>query len=287
MPELPEVETIKRGLQKNIVGKTISDFDCNWKKILNEPLAEYKKIVKGLKIEEVKRRAKMVILDLSKGWNILIHLKLTGQLVFGSKTRCVVGGHPIREGFDCLPNKFTHATFTFTDKSHLYFNDIRKFGWLHLLTDSKLEKEIEEMKLGIEPFDKNFTLDYLKNLLKKRPNLKIKEFLMDQSLIAGLGNIYSDEVDFYAHVRPMRPVKTLSEKEIGLIYKGIKKILTASIKAQGTTFSNYRNAEGEAGAYSKQLKVYGKWGEACSCGGKILRVKIGGRSASYCPKCQK
>lgn len=287
MPELPEVETIRRGLQKNIVGKTISDFDCNWKKMLNKPLENYKKLLKGLKIEKVQRRAKMTILDLSKGWHVLIHLKMTGQLVFGSKTRCVVGGHPIHEGFDCLPNKFTHATFIFTDKSHLYFNDIRKFGWLHLLTTADLEKEIEKMQLGIEPFDKKFTLGYLKTLLAKRPNLKIKQFLMDQSLISGLGNIYSDEVDFFAHVRPMRQVKTLSEKEISLIYKGIKKILTASINAQGTTFSNYRNAEGETGAYYKQLKVYGKWGESCPCGGKIVRVKFGGRSASYCPKCQK
>ncbi|MBN1326168.1 bifunctional DNA-formamidopyrimidine glycosylase/DNA-(apurinic or apyrimidinic site) lyase [Candidatus Falkowbacteria bacterium] len=287
MPELPEVETIKRGLEKNIVGKTISDFDCNWRKIINKPLAAYKKILKDLKIESVNRRAKMIILNLSKSWNLLIHLKMTGQLVYGSKTKCLVGGHPIVEGYDCLPNKFTHATITFTDKSHLYFNDIRKFGWMHLLTDSELEKEIAEMKLGIEPFDKNLTLDYFKSLFKKRPNLKIKQFLMDQSLIAGLGNIYSDEVDFYAHVRPMRTVKSLSEKEINLIYKGIKKILIASIKAQGTTFSNYRNAEGEAGAYSKQLRVYGKWGEDCLCGGKILRAKIGGRSASYCPKCQK
>lgn len=287
MPELPEVETIKRGLEKNIVGKTISDFDCNWKKMINLPLSQFKKILKGLKIIAVKRRAKMTILKLSNNWNVLIHLKMTGQLVYGSKTKCVVGGHPIEAGYDCLPNKFTHATFYFSDKSHLYFNDIRKFGWLHLLTNLELEKEIDKMKLGIEPFDKKFTLDYLKTLLKKRPNLKIKQFLMDQSLISGLGNIYSDEVDFYAHVRPMRQVKTLTDKEINSIYLGIKKILTASIKAQGTTFSNYRNAEGEAGAYSKKLMVYGKWGEDCPCGGKILRVKIGGRSASYCPKCQK
>jgi len=155
------------------------------------------------------------------------------------------------------------------------------------LTDSELKNEIQKMKLGMEPFDKNFTLAYLKTLFKKRPNLKIKEFLMNQSLISGLGNIYSDEVDFFARIRPMRQVKTLTEKEISLIYSGIKKILTASIKAQGTTFSNYRNAEGEAGAYSKQLKVYGKWGEPCPCGGKIIRAKISGRSASYCPRCQK
>ncbi len=287
MPELPEVETIKRGLQKNIVGKTISDFDCNWNKMLNKPLANYRKILKGLKIKKVRRRAKMIELNLSKGWNVLIHLKMTGQLVFGSKTRCVVGGHPIKEGYECLPNKFTHANFTFTDNSHLYFNDVRKFGWVRLYNDLQLAKAMTDFKLGPEPLSKDFSLNYLITRIKKRPNVKIKQFLMDSQNVTGIGNIYSDEVDFFAHVRPMRAVKTLSEKEISLIYKGIEKILTASVKAQGTTFSNYRNANGEVGAYSKQLKVYGKWGEKCSCGGKIVRVKIGGRSSSYCPKCQK
>jgi len=295
MPELPEVETIKRGLEKNIVGKTIANFDCNWQKMLNYKIADCRLRIKGLKIEGVKRRAKMVLLDLSKGWNVLIHLKLTGQLVYGSKVKCLVGGHPIKEGFECLPNKFTHATFTFSDKSHLFFNDIRKFGWVRLYNDSDLQKEIEKMKLGIEPLSKEFTLEFLKQKLLKRPNLKIKQFLMDQTIIAGLGNIYSDEVCFYAKVRPNRAVKSLTDKESNLIYKGIKKILTDSIKAQGTTFSNYRNAQGEAGAYSKQLKVYGRYGEKCLsadkagkvCGTIIQRVKIGGRTSSYCPKCQK
>jgi len=288
MPELPEVETIKRGLEKNIVGKIIADFDCDWHKMINRPLTKYQQIIKGLKIIGLKRRAKMLIFDLSRSWHILIHLKMTGQLVYGSKVKCLVGGHPIKEGFECLPNKFTHATFTFTDKSHLYFNDIRKFGWLRLYNDSDLQKEIEKMKLGVEPLANEFTLDFLRDKMKKRPNNKLKQFLMDQTIIAGLGNIYSDEVDFYARVRPTRQVKTLNEKEIGLIYKGIKKILTDSVKAQGTTFSNYRNANGEAGAYSTQLKVYGRYGEKCKvCGGIIKRMKFGGRSSSYCPKDQK
>ncbi len=288
MPELPEVETIKRGLERNITGKVIIDFNSVWSKNINKTLPDYKKIIKGLKIEAVKRRAKMLILDLSKGWNILIHLKLTGQLVYGSKTKCLVGGHPIEEGYDCLPNKFTHASFTFSDKSHLYFNDIRKFGWLHLYTDEELKKEFEKMKLGVEPLSKEFTLNYLKQILKKKPKYKIKQFLLDQSLIAGLGNIYSDEVCFYAKVRPDRLVNSLKEKEIKLIYQGIKKILLASIKAQGTTFSNYRNANGETGSYSKKLMVYGRYGEKCKvCHTEIKKMKIAGRTSSYCPKCQK
>jgi len=287
MPELPEVETIKRGLEKGVVGKTISDFDCDWKKMINKTFNEYRKILRGLKIIAVRRRAKMLIIDLSKDWHFLIHLKMTGQLVYAGKIKCVVGGHPIEQGYDCLPNKFTHSTISFTDKSHLYFNDIRKFGWIRLFTTAQLDKQFEDMKLGVEPLSPEFTVKYLKNLILKRPNNQIKKFLMDSSIVVGVGNIYSDEVCFYARVKPTRKVKDLTDREISLIYKGIRSILTASIKAQGTTFRDFRNADGEAGGYSKKLKVYGKYGEKCQCGGKIEKIKIGGRTSSYCPKCQR
>jgi formamidopyrimidine-DNA glycosylase len=287
MPELPEVETIKRGLEKSVVGKTISDFDCNWHKMINKDLSLYKKILKGLKLVGVRRRAKMLILDLTKDWHFLIHLKMTGQLVYSDKVKCVVGGHPIEQGYSCLPNKFTHTTISFTDKSHLYFNDIRKFGWIRLFTTEQLDKQFEDMKLGLEPLSSEFTIKYLKEWMQKRPNNPIKKFLMDSAVVVGVGNIYSDEVCFYARVKPMRKVKDLTEKEVGLIYKGIRSILEASIKAQGTTFRDFRNADGEAGGYSKKLKVYGKYGEKCSCGGKIERIVIAGRSSSFCPMCQK
>ena len=288
MPELPEVETIKRGLEKSIVGKTISDFDCDWHKMVNYKIADYRLRIKGLKVICLRRRAKMLIVDLSRSWHILIHLKMTGQLVYGSKVKCLVGGHPIKQGFECLPNKFTHATFTFTDKSHLYFNDIRKFGWLRLYDTEELLEQLDKLQLGPEPLDSEFTLEYLKSAMSKRPNNKIKQFLMDNKIVVGVGNIYSDEVCFFARVRPDRRIKTLADKEIKLIYQGIKKILIASIKAQGTTFSNYRNANGEAGAYSKQLKVYGRYGEKCKvCGTIIKKMTIGGRTSSYCHKDQK
>ncbi len=288
MPELPEVETIKKGLEKNIIAKIIIDFDCDWPKAINYPLKKYKEQIKGLKIEDVRRRAKMIILDLSKSWNILIHLKLTGQLVYSNQKKCLIGGHPIKEGYDCLPNRFTHAIFTFKDKSHLYFNDVRKFGWLRLLNDQELENELQKLKLGPEPLSKEFTLEYFRQALKNKPKSKIKQFLMDLQNVVGIGNIYSDEICFFAKVRPARLVKTLTKKEVNLIYKGIKKILNDSIKAQGTTFSNYRNVNGDAGAYSDKLKVYGRYGENCKvCQAKIKKIKIGGRTSSFCPKCQK
>jgi len=288
MPELPEVETIKRGLSKSIVGKTIKDFDCNWLKMINYPLPEYKALIKGLKVIKVQRRAKMIIIKLSKGLNVMIHLKMTGQLVYSSKLKSVVGGHPIEQGFDCLPNKFTHAIFKFSDKSNLYFNDVRKFGWLRLFTDQELESELSKLNLGPEPLSAKFTLDYLQTRIKQRPNSKIKQFLMDPKNVVGIGNIYSDEICFFAKIRPNRLVKSLKNKEIELIYKGIIKILKASIKAKGTTFRDYRNADGQTGNFIKQLKVYGRYGQNCYRSNNIIKkIKIAGRTSSYCSKCQK
>lgn len=288
MPELPEVETIKKGLAVNIVGKAITDFSCDWLKMINLPVAEYKAKIRNKKVICIKRRAKMLIISLSNGWNILVHLKMTGQLVYSDKVKCVVGGHPIEEGYECLPNKFTHAIFNFKDNSHLYYNDVRKFGWLRLYTDEQLDTELQRLELGPEPLAKEFTFEYWQSVIKKRPNYKIKQFLMDNKIVVGVGNIYSDEVCFFAQVRPDRRVKTLKQKEITLLYKGIKKILIDSIKAQGTTFSNYRSADGETGNYYDKLKVYGRFGERCKrCRTEILKIKLGARTSSYCPKCQK
>jgi len=288
MPELPEVETIRRGLVKNITGKTIKDFNCDWLKMINKSLSTYKKIIIGLKIQDVKRRSKMLIIDLTEDWNILIHLKMTGQLVYQSADKCLIGGHPIKQGFSCLPNKFTHANFSFTDKSQLYFNDIRKFGWLRLYTNKQLVQEIESLKLGPEPLTKAFTFEYLLETITRKPKSKIKQFLMDLHNVVGIGNIYSDEVCYYAKVKPDRLNNSLTEKEIRLIYQGIKKILTQAIKLQGTTFNTYRNSQGEAGTYVKKLKVYGRYGQKCKiCQQEIKKTKIAGRTSSYCNKCQK
>ena len=272
MPELPEVETVKRGLANSIVGKTITDFSCDWPKMINKPVAKYKQTSKGLKVLSVERRAKMLIIKLSKGLNILVHLKMTGQLVYHGKA-----------------NKFTHATFTFTDHSQLYYNDVRKFGWLRIYTDKELTDIIQGMKLGPEPLSTEFTLKYLQELAKTgKSRSRVKQFLMDNQNLVGVGNIYSDEVCFYAGINPARPVKKLTNQEIKKIYEGIKKILTAAIKAEGTTVSDFRTAEGEAGGYSKYLKVYQRFGQKCyRCKGKVARMKMGGRTAHYCPVCQK
>jgi len=288
MPELPEVETIKKGLEKKIVNKKIIDFDCDWQKMINYPLAEYKNIIKCLTINNLRRRAKMLIIDLSNDWHILIHLKMTGQLVYKTAKQCLIGGHPIKAGFECLPNKFTHAQFKLSDRSYLFFNDVRKFGWLKLYKTAELNQYINSLHLGPEPLQSEFSLQYLKIKIKARPKVKIKQFLMDNKMVVGVGNIYSDEVCFFAGVKPTRLNKNLTNKQIELIHQGIKNILKQSIKAQGTTFNNYRNSDGKSGNFSKMLKVYGRAGLSCyKSKDKLIKIKIGGRSSTYCPSCQK
>jgi len=283
MPELPEVETVKKGLEKAIVGKKIADYSCDTPKMTNFSLNK----VKGLKVIGVRRRAKMLIIDLSADHHILVHLKMTGQLVYRSKKQCLIGGHQIEKSCESLPNKFTHATFTFSDGTFLYYNDIRKFGWVRLYTKEQLAKVFEQMGMGPEPLSKDFTIDYLRQRIRQRPRNRVKQFIMDNKILVGVGNIYSDEVCYYAKVRPDRRVETLTDKEIKLIHSGIAKILKAAIEAQGTTFSNYVNADGEAGAYTKKLKVYGRYGETCfKCRGIVARMKIGGRTSSFCVHCQ-
>jgi len=277
MPELPEVETVKRGLEKVLVGKKIVDFVSDWHKATNKPVKEYKRILKGLKIVGVRRRARMIILDLSKDWKIFIHLKMTGQLVFRDKKN--------REN---LPNKFTHAIFTFSDGSNLYFNDVRKFGWVRLYSGAELDHAIKRLNLGPEPLTKDFSIAYWWEMMRKRPRSKVKQFIMDNKVVVGVGNIYSDEVCFYAKVKPSRLVGTIKRAQAKKIHDGIIRILQAAINAQGTTFSNYVNSNGEAGAYTKKLKVYQRYGEKCyHCKSIVKRMKIGGRTSSYCPNCQR
>ncbi|MDD5382399.1 MAG: bifunctional DNA-formamidopyrimidine glycosylase/DNA-(apurinic or apyrimidinic site) lyase [Candidatus Margulisbacteria bacterium] len=286
MPELPEVETVKRGLEKNIISKVIADFTCDTRKMINHPLPFYKKTLKGSKVIKIGRRAKMIIIGLSGDWNLLAHLKMTGQLVYRGQNRSVVGGHPIKEGFEQDPNRFTHAIFTFSDKTRLYFNDVRKFGWLRLYRGAELAKQLGH-GLGPEPLDHHFTMEVFRQELKKRPNNKIKQFLMDPKNVVGIGNIYSDEICFFARVRPDRKVKTLTDQEIALLLKGIKNILNEAIKYEGTSISDYVNAMGEAGAYTAKLRVYQRYGKKCyRCGGNVQKIKMGGRTSSFCPRCQ-
>lgn len=290
VPELPEVETIKRQLSEKIIGLTIKNIEVkNPRSFLGNPDK-----LQGLKVQCVSRRAKMIIIDLTVGvrnsdssLHLLIHLKMTGQLVYVDKNGQFGGGHPVPPFNTEVPNKFTHVSFEFTDGSHLYFNDIRRFGWIKVIESSELRAELE--KFGPEPLSSDFTPEDFKARLLQHKNLKIKPVLMDQTVIAGLGNIYAAEACFYAKIRPDRKIFALSDQDFKNIFEGIKKILPLAIKYQGVSADNYVTLEGKQGDYYKKLWVYDREGKPCpnKCRNQISKMKLGGRGTYYCKKCQK
>lgn len=279
MPELPEVETIRQQLQKTVAGKKIKTAEILLSKIVKAPLTDFKKAVIGAAVKKVSRRAKILIFELNNGWSLLIHLKLTGQLIYQS----LVISNKLS-----VENKHTHVIFHFTDGSRLLFNDLRQFGYIKLVQSDKLKDFFIKEGVGPEPLEKDFTLADFKMLLSKKSNAKIKQFLMDQKNLAGIGNIYSDEILFFGRVHPLRQVSALRPEEVKKIYTGIKKILSAAIKLKGTSANNYLDAYGRRGRFLEKLKVYGKERQKCvKCKKEIVRVKIGGRSAHFCPACQR
>ncbi len=271
MPELPEVETIKRQLNKKIKGKKIKSVEVRLPKFIKYPLKEFRELVAGATIINISRRAKLLIIELSNGYCLVTHLKLTGQLIHQGE-----------------PNKHTHLIYYFTDGRHLVHNDLRQFGFVKVVPKKELARFLAKEKFGPEPLTKEFTLKAFEELLNKRKGTKIKPLLMDQTWLAGIGNLYSDEILFLAKVLPTRTAGSLKPAEIKKIYQGIKKILTLAISRHGSSADQYVDAAGKKGSYLSLVKVYRREGKPCYlCGAKIERLKIGGRSAHFCPKCQK
>ncbi len=287
MPELPEVETIKRELAKALIGKTIKRVILTWPKMVL-PLSPqtFSKKLMGQKIKNIERRAKMLLVHFSNSTLLAIHLKMTGQLIYKNNKKLVVGGHPQAGGLDNLPNKYTRAVFTFTDVSVLYFNDLRKFGWLRHLPHTDLH--LLTARSGVEPLSRQFTLHIFKDLLARYPKRPLKTFLLDQTLIAGLGNIYVDEAAFLSRVLPTRLVGTLTEKEKNNLHKNIISVLKLSIQKKGTSARNYVRANGKPGGFVPHLKVYGRAGLPCkACHTPISKIRFHGRGTHFCSKCQK
>jgi formamidopyrimidine-DNA glycosylase len=290
MPELPEVQTVVSDLQQVIVGKKIESVEVKVLNLINLPKKEFKNKVEKIKILNVTRRAKMIVIKLDHNLFLLVHLKMTGQLIFrlggkGTKSYASTGGgHSFKNIVD-LPNKFSHIIFTFTDKSQLFFNDIRKFGWVKLLTQKDYETEFA--KFGVEPLSKSFTLKKFESLLERYPKRKIKQFLLDQKLVVGIGNIYADESCFLAQILPTRIVQSLTKKEIEKLYQAIKNILKKAISKRGTSVNNYVDAKGEKGNFAQELKVYQRAKQKClRCGGVVRKIKLNGRGTHFCEQCQ-
>lgn len=287
MPELPEVETTVRDLKKEILGKKILDIWTDSKKLIKMPFEKFKKEIKGRKIENIWRRGKNIIFDLDFEKFLLIHQKLTGHLLLGKWK--IEKGKPmtlIKGALEDPVNQFIHIIFYLSDKRQLALSDLRKFAKVELLEKKELEKELK--KLGPEPLEKDFTFEKFKEVLGKKKKGKIKEALMDQKVIAGIGNIYSDEILWKAKIHPLKDIKKLKEKDLKRIYLSMKEILKKAIELGGESISDYRRVSGEKGYFDKERKVYRREGEKCLlCGSKIKRIKLKGRSSYFCPSCQK
>ncbi|HQL52717.1 MAG TPA: bifunctional DNA-formamidopyrimidine glycosylase/DNA-(apurinic or apyrimidinic site) lyase [Candidatus Magasanikbacteria bacterium] len=285
MPELPEVETIKQDLKERIVNKQITSVLLSKKAIIKNKRTDFIKEIKNNKFTDILRIGKLIIFVLASKKYMLVHLKMTGQLIYQQGKDIIAGGHP-EPDLEKLPNKFTRIIFEFKNGSKLYFNDIRRFGYMQIVDEVGLN-EIKN-KFGLEPIDKKFTFEYFQKIFENK-NKPIKVALMDQDKIAGIGNIYASEICFEAKIKPARKAKNLSIKELKALYLASKKVLQVAIKNRGTTFSDYVDATGHAGYNISFLKVYDRKGMKCKRrdGGIINKIILGGRGSFYCPKCQK
>jgi formamidopyrimidine-DNA glycosylase len=287
MPELPEVETVRLQLKYKVFGKTIKSVEIFHMKTVSHDRSVSKKLT-GKTIVDIERIGKLLIFSFVNEDNLflLAHLKMTGQFFFVDKKGQVVGGgHSVTAADRTLPGRHTRVAFHFTDDSTLYFNDMRLFGYTKLAN----AKEVTEAKHGFgpEPIDPEFDVEWFIEKLKKRQT-PIKAALLDQSFVAGLGNIYVDEALWRAKVQPMRIANTITKKEATAIAAASRDVLLESIKIGGTTFQNFADTNGHAGNFSNYLMVFGKQGEKCSrCKSTILKIRCAGRGTHYCPGCQK
>lgn len=271
MPELPEVETVARGLEPQLVGRTIGGVTVYWPRTVAIPsVRDFETKLIGRRVVSVGRRGKYVVLQLDRGY-LLIHLKMSGRLMV----------LPLEEPLD----KHTHTLFDLDNGRQLRFRDVRKFGRVYLV------EELAQVTgtLGPEPLDQDFSLKEFQRLLSRRSG-RLKPLLLNQQFLAGLGNIYADEALFAAGLHPLRKADTLAPDDQARLYAAIRTVLQRAIDRRGTTLDDggYTDAAGEAGEYQFDISVYGRTGEACNvCGGPIEREIVGGRSTHYCPQCQR
>ena len=286
MPELPEVETVRAGLQTFIVGKVVSAVDADTVKSFPNAPSDVKQFLINASIVAVRRRAKVLLIDLDTNYSLMIHLKMTGQLVFVGAER-FGAGHPNDSLVGQLPDRSTRVTLTFSDDSHLYFNDQRKFGWMKLLPTIEIPNVDFMKKVGPEPLSADFTVDQFTARFMRRAKTSIKAALLDQTVIAGVGNIYADESLWGAKIHPLQPVGSLTPDDFARLFTELRAVMNLAIEKGGSTDKNYINAEGKRGSYMDFARVFRREGLPCPrCGTTIIKFKAAGRGTHICPHCQ-
>lgn len=273
MPELPEVETVKENLKKRLINTKINDVKVLYNNIIAYPDTNtFEKTLKNKKVKDITRRGKFLIFDL-EDYYLLSHLRMEGKYFFKNKNDQI--------------NKHEHVIFNLDNNQELRYMDTRKFGKMFLIQKENIDTIGPLKELGLEPFDKKLTPNYLKEKIKNKI-IPIKTALLDQSIIAGIGNIYADEILFLSHVNPLKKSNTLKEKELNNIIKSTKEVLNKAIAKGGTTIHTYTSVDGIKGTYQDSLFVHNKEKELCKvCQTQIKKIKVGGRGTYYCPHCQK
>ena len=272
MPEIAEVETVRNTLKERILNKKIKDVKVHYKNMIESDINTFAKDLINDEFIDIKRKGKWLIFETNNKY-LLSHLRMEGKFFIKDANEA--------------KGKHEHVTIYFEDNTTLRYEDTRKFGRMNLVKKEDLETTESIAKQGFEPGDKNLTSSYLMDKFKNK-RLPIKTVLLDQTIISGLGNIYVNEVMFYAKINPLKEAKNISKEECDLIVKGSDEIIREAIKMGGTTIKSYTSSLGVTGRFQQNLKVHKREGEACLvCGTIILNIKIGGRSTYYCPECQK
>ena len=287
MPELPEVETVRIGLSALLPGKRIAHVAYDWPRGFPNTATDVASYLVGAHITAVKRRAKVLMIELDSEYSLVIHLKMTGQLVFRGQHQRFGAGHPNASLVGELPDKSTRVTFVFDDGSRLFFNDQRKFGWVRLLPTIEVPNIDFFQKVGPEPLAEDFTAADFAARMRRRNNSGIKAVLLDQTVVAGVGNIYADESLWVAKIHPLSRVRDIGDTKLHQLYKGLVSILSLSIEKGGSTDRNYVDAEGKRGSYLSFANVFRREGNPCPrCGTTIIKLRVAGRGTHVCPHCQ-
>lgn len=288
MPELPEVETVRRGLHELIIGRTIVSETHDTEKGFPNAPQDVAEFLIGATVTDVRRRAKVLMIDLSSGYSLVIHLKMTGQLVFVQTNIRFGAGHPNDSLIGTLPDKSTRVTFKFADGSHLYFNDQRKFGWVKLYPTVEIPNIDFMKKVGPEPLEDDFTADVLYERLQRRKNTTIKAAILDQTVLAGVGNIYADEGLWGAKIHPATRVKDVSREKIDDLWREIREVMNLAVEKGGSSNHTYINAEGKKGSYMDFARAFRRDGQPCPRHPDVLieKLRVAGRGTHICPICQ-
>lgn len=288
MPELPEVETVRRGLAELLPGRVVARaMVFNSPKSFPNAPADVEQFLYGARVTAVRRRAKVLMIDLDTQYSLVIHLKMTGQLIFRG-VQSFAGGHPSDSLIGELPDRSTRVQIDFVDGSRLFFNDQRKFGWVKLLPTDEVENLPFMQKVGPEPLDPQTRAEDFIQRIRRRQNSMIKPALLDQAVIAGVGNIYADEALWAAQIHPQTRVKNVTDQQLNTLFNELRRILQLSIDQGGSTDKNYVDAEGRKGNYLTFAHVFRREGQACHRhpDQEVIKLKVGGRGTHVCPVCQ-